>query len=42
MKKAEEIFKEIQADPQNQEFTGNGILPLYHIDPKAEILIIIS
>ncbi|GAD17096.1 uracil-DNA glycosylase family protein [Lentilactobacillus otakiensis] len=40
MKSAKTIFKAIQADPQNKQFTSQGILPLYHVDPKAEILII--
>ncbi len=34
------IFQDIQADPQNQKFTEQGIQPLYHIDAQAEILII--
>lgn len=40
MKTADQIFEEIQADSQNQQFTKDGILPLYHVDPTAEILII--
>ncbi|WP_225047890.1 uracil-DNA glycosylase family protein [Lacticaseibacillus kribbianus] len=30
----------IQADPQNREFTSEGICPLYHITPDATILLI--
>ncbi|MFC6164812.1 uracil-DNA glycosylase family protein [Lactiplantibacillus dongliensis] len=37
---ADEIFQAIQADPQNQRFTANGIQPLYHIEPHAKILLI--
>ncbi|EHO50461.1 uracil-DNA glycosylase family protein [Lentilactobacillus kisonensis DSM 19906 = JCM 15041] len=40
MQTANEIFKAIEADPQNQEFTEQGVEPLYHINPNAEILII--
>lgn len=40
MQTTDEIFKAIQADPQNKSFTDQKIQPLYHIDPKAEILII--
>lgn len=40
MQTADEIFKAIQNDPQNRELTNQGILPLYHIEPDAEILII--
>lgn len=40
MKSANTIFKAIQADPQNKQFTIQGTLPLYHVDPRAEILII--
>lgn len=35
-----ELFKQIQDDPQNQSFTEQGIQPLFHVDPQAEILII--
>ncbi|MEY2375920.1 uracil-DNA glycosylase family protein [Lentilactobacillus buchneri] len=35
-----ELFKQIQDDPQNQSFTEEGIQPLFHIEPQAEILII--
>jgi len=37
---ADEIFQALQADPQNQRFTANGIQPLYHIEPHAKILLI--
>jgi len=37
---ADEIYQAIQADPQNQKFTLQGIQPLYHVDPDAEILLI--
>jgi len=37
---ADEIFHAIQADPQNQDFTKQGIQPLYHVDADAEILLI--
>ncbi|WP_125582544.1 uracil-DNA glycosylase family protein [Levilactobacillus cerevisiae] len=37
---ADEIFQAIQADPANQAFTQQGMLPLYHIDPNAEILLV--
>jgi uracil-DNA glycosylase len=40
MKTAAEIFTAIQTDAQNQSYTQQGILPLYHIEPEAEILII--
>lgn len=40
MNKADKIFKAIQNDPENQKFTDQGILPLYHVEPNAEILII--
>ncbi|WP_367296487.1 uracil-DNA glycosylase family protein [Levilactobacillus yonginensis] len=40
MQSADDIFQAIQADPMNQTFTAQGILPLYHIDPHAEILLI--
>ncbi|MFD1319057.1 uracil-DNA glycosylase family protein [Loigolactobacillus zhaoyuanensis] len=40
MQTATEIFNAIQADPQNQLFTAQGIQPLYHVIPTAEILII--
>ncbi|ANK60981.1 MULTISPECIES: uracil-DNA glycosylase family protein [Loigolactobacillus] len=40
MKTASEIFAAIQNDTQNQEFTAQGIQPLYHVIPQAEILII--
>lgn len=35
-----QLFKQIQDDPQNQSFTKQGIQPLFHVDPQAEILII--
>ena len=35
-----ELFRQIQDDPQNQSFTKQGIQPLFHVDPQAEILII--
>lgn len=37
---ADEVFQAIQADPENQAFTAQGILPLYHIEENAEILLI--
>jgi len=37
---ADEIYQAIQADPQNQKLTLQGIQPLYHVDPDAEILLI--
>jgi len=37
---ADEIYQAIQADSQNQKFTVQGIQPLYHVDPDAEILLI--
>lgn len=37
---ADEIFQAIQADPQNQIYTVQGIQPLYHVAPEAEILLI--
>lgn len=40
MQTAAEIYAAIQADPDNVQFTSEGILPLYHTDPNAEILII--
>jgi len=40
MQTATQIFNAIQNDPQNQEFTAQGIQPLYHVIPTAEILII--
>ncbi|GAA2974927.1 uracil-DNA glycosylase family protein [Lentilactobacillus parakefiri] len=40
MDKATQLFDQIKQDPQNQPFTEKGILPLYHVDPEAEILII--
>lgn len=40
MGKAEEIYQEIMADPQNAAFTQQGIEPLYHVEPEARILII--
>ncbi|WP_412989364.1 uracil-DNA glycosylase family protein [Pediococcus siamensis] len=40
MTTADEIFEAIQADPQNEMFTKEHIQPLYHVDEKAEILII--
>jgi uracil-DNA glycosylase len=40
MSQADKIFKAIEADPQNQDFTQQGIQPLYHVEPQAKILII--
>ncbi|AMV63088.1 Hypothetical protein ADU72_1088 [Pediococcus damnosus] len=40
MKTAAEIFKAIQADPQNAQYTNQGIQPLYFVEPSAEIMII--
>lgn len=40
MQTVDDIFREIQRDPQNRNFTNKGILPLYHIEPDAKILII--
>jgi len=40
MTKADDIFQAIQADPQNADFTAQGILPLYHVDAGAEILLV--
>ncbi|MFD0898116.1 uracil-DNA glycosylase family protein [Loigolactobacillus binensis] len=40
MQTAAQIFAAIQADPQNKAFTAQGIQPLYHVVPTAEILII--
>lgn len=40
MKTVEQIFDAIQADPANAQFTSEAILPLYHIEPHAKILII--
>lgn len=36
---ADEIFQAIQADSANQKFTEQGILPLYHVEPHAKILL---
>ncbi|MFD1125134.1 uracil-DNA glycosylase family protein [Lentilactobacillus raoultii] len=40
MQTVDDIFRAIQRDPQNRNFTNKGILPLYHIEPDAKILII--
>ncbi|WP_137596729.1 uracil-DNA glycosylase family protein [Paucilactobacillus kaifaensis] len=40
MQTADEIFAAIQKDPANKSFTEQGIQPLYHIEPNAEIMII--
>lgn len=40
MNAIEKISQEIMADPQNVEFTKQGIRPLYHVEPEARILII--
>lgn len=37
---AEEIFQAIQADSANQTYTAQGMQPLYHVTPEAEILLI--
>lgn len=37
---ADDIFQAIQADSMNQSFTAQGILPLYHVDAHAEILLV--
>ncbi|WP_282802378.1 uracil-DNA glycosylase family protein [Secundilactobacillus kimchicus] len=36
----EEIVQAIQTDPQNKRFTEQGVKPLFHVDPSAELLII--
>lgn len=36
----EEISQAIQEDPQNKSLTVQGIKPLFHVDPAAELLII--
>lgn len=40
MQTAAEIFQAVQDDPQNQVFTEQGIQPLYHVEPGAEILLV--
>ncbi|MFC6275456.1 uracil-DNA glycosylase family protein [Levilactobacillus tangyuanensis] len=40
MQTTAEIFEAIQADPQNAALTAQGLQPLYHIDPQAEILLV--
>ncbi|QFR24941.1 uracil-DNA glycosylase family protein [Schleiferilactobacillus harbinensis] len=40
MSNATDIFTAIQNDPQNREFTNQGIQPLYHIEPQATILLV--
>ena len=40
MEQLQKIFDDIKADPDNRAFTEKGILPLYHVIPEAEILII--
>lgn len=40
MTKAQDIFKAIQADPQNRAYTQAKILPLYKVAPAAKILLI--
>ncbi|MCT3400451.1 uracil-DNA glycosylase family protein [Lentilactobacillus hilgardii] len=40
MQTAIDIFNAIQRDPQNKIYTDKGVLPLYHIEPNAKILII--
>lgn len=35
----EEIIKTIQEDPINKSYTDNNIEPLFHVNPKARILI---
>ena len=37
---ADEIFQAIQADSANQKFTEQGILPLYHVESHAKILLV--
>lgn len=37
---ADEIFKAIQNDPQNQLLTAKELQPLYHLEPHAKILLI--
>ena len=34
------IFEAIKADPQNAEYTKQGIDPLYYVDANATILVI--
>lgn len=40
MQTVDEIFKAVEADPQNKQFTMQNVHPLYHIEKNAEILII--
>ncbi|BAP84649.1 uracil-DNA glycosylase [Paucilactobacillus hokkaidonensis JCM 18461] len=40
MQTAAELFLAIQNDPQNKVFTQQKILPLYHVELDAEIMII--
>ncbi len=40
MTSAESIYQAIMADPDNAQFTEQGIEPLYHVEPNAKILII--
>lgn len=40
MDKFKEIFEAIKADPQNKEYTKEGIEPLYSVHKEAKICII--
>jgi len=40
MSRAEDLFYAIQADPQNAALTQQGLLPLYHVEPNATILLV--
>ncbi|AYG00867.1 uracil-DNA glycosylase family protein [Lactococcus allomyrinae] len=40
MDKFQEIFEAIKADPQNAEYTANGIEPLYSVHKEARICLI--
>lgn len=35
-----DIFKAIQADEQNRNYTDQGIKPLYSVHPEAKLLIV--
>lgn len=40
MQTNEEIFEAIRRDPDNAQFTEQGIDPLYHFEKEASILIV--
>ena len=40
MTKLEELIKKIEADPQNEKYTKEGIAPLFSAPRKAKILIV--